>query len=230
MKILVIEDEKRIADSIRKGFELKSLVVDVAYDGQTGLDFALNEKYDVIVLDRMLPGFDGLYICQQLRKEKNHTPILMLTAKTEVVDRVEGLDNGADDYLGKPFSFIELLARVRALARRPSQVENSSLLSEDSLTLNTKTYEVSRTGQLVSLSKKEFSLLEFLLRNKGQVFTKEQLTERVWSFESDILPNTAQVYLGYLRNKIDKDFPKEKPLINTSRGFGYRFGISEKKR
>lgn len=223
MKILIIEDEEKIANSIKKGLELKSNVVDVAYDGLDGLDFALNEEYDVIILDRMLPSFDGVQVCQKLRNEGNNTPILMLTAKTEIIDRVDGLDAGADDYLGKPFAFVELLARLKALARRPKKMISTKLV-EDNLALDTKNYEVVRAGEIINLSKKEFTLLEFLMRNAGTVFTKEQLTERVWEFDSDVLPNTAQVYLGYLRSKIDKAFPKEKKLINTVRGFGYRFG------
>ncbi|MBT4123848.1 MAG: response regulator transcription factor [Candidatus Pacebacteria bacterium] len=223
MKILVIEDDQHIADYLKKGLELKSHVVDVVYDGLSGFDLASSEKYDVIILDRMLPGLDGVQLCHKLREEKNTTPILMLTAKTEVSDRVDGLDAGADDYLGKPFAFVELLARIKALSRRPKNVTGTKLI-EDTLSLDTKNYEVVRSGEIIDLSKKEFSLLEFLMRNSGQVFTKEQLTERVWSYESDVLPNTAQVYLGYLRTKIDKNFPKEKQLINTVRGFGYRLG------
>lgn len=184
---------------------------------------ASNEHYDVIILDRMLPSLDGVQICQKLRAEKNSTPILMLTAKTEVTDRVTGLDAGADDYLGKPFAFVELLARIKALVRRPSQTL-STKFTEGSLSLDTQTYEVIRAGELVQLSKKEFAFLEFLFRHKGQIMTKEQLAERVWSYESDVLPNTAQVYLGYIREKIDAQFPKEAPLIHTVRGFGYRFG------
>ena len=223
MKILVIEDDQHIEDYLKKGLELKSHVVDVVYDGLSGFDLASSEKYDVIILDRMLPGLDGVQLCHKLREEKNTTPILMLTAKTEVSDRVDGLDAGADDYLGKPFAFVELLARIKALSRRPKNVTGTKLI-EDTLSLDTKNYEVVRSGEIIDLSKKEFSLLEFLMRNSGQVFTKEQLTERVWSYESDVLPNTAQVYLGYLRTKIDKNFPKEKQLINTVRGFGYRLG------
>lgn len=226
MKILVIEDEHKIAASIKKGLELKANVVDVAYDGLVGLDFALNETYDVIILDRMLPDLDGVQVCQRLRREGNHTPVLLLTAKTEISDRVDGLDAGADDYLGKPFAFVELLARVKALARRPKQLI-STKLTVDNLVLDTKNYEVVRAGEIINLSKKEFALLEFLMKNEGSIFTKEQLTERVWEFESDVMPNTAQVYLAYLRNKIDRAFPTEKQLIQTVRGFGYRLGAKQ---
>lgn len=224
MKILVVEDEHRIASYIKRGLEVKSYVVDIAYDGEQGFDLASEEKYDVIILDRMLPGMSGIEICRQIRKEGNHTPVLMLTAKTQVEDRVDGLEAGADDYLGKPFAFSELLARIRALSRRPRQQVND-VLTTDSLQLNMKSFQVKRAGKVVPLSKKEFALLEFLMRHEGQVLSKDQLTEQVWSYESDVLPNTAQVYIGYLRNKIDRNFPKEKSLIHTVRGFGYKFGV-----
>ncbi|MCA9392022.1 response regulator transcription factor [candidate division WWE3 bacterium] len=221
MKILVVEDDEHIAKNLKKGLELKSHVVDVALDGEDGYDFAQSEDYDVIILDRMLPGMDGMEICKKLREDEIKTPILMLTAKTTVDDRVDGLNIGADDYLGKPFAFEELLARVNALARRPNETLQS-VLKVDDLTLNPSTYEVKRGNTVLDLSKKEYSLLEFLIRNEGIVFTKEQLTERVWEFESDVLPNTAQVYIGYLRNKVDRAFPKKKELIQTVRGFGYK--------
>lgn len=227
MKLLVVEDEHRIADSLKKGLEMKSHVVDVAYDGEEGFALAAHEQYDVIVLDRMLPGMEGMEICSELRKRDVHTPILMLTAKTQVEDRVEGLDSGADDYLGKPFAFSELLARIHALARRPVHTLPEVLTVAD-LELNTRTYEVKRNGHSVDLSKKEYALLEFLLRNKGKVFTKDQLTEQVWAFDSDVLANTAQVYIGYLRNKIDKAFADRPPLIHTVRGFGYTLDDREK--
>src|SRR3989344_3357648 len=221
MKILVVEDEHRIASYIKKGLELKSNVVDVAHDGQEGYDLASSEGYDVIILDRMLPRMDGVSICKNLRSEGIHTPILMLTAKVEVAERVEGLDAGADDYLPKPFAFAELLSRVRALARRPKQLEQTVLAVGD-LKLNTINYEVVRAGIKIDLSKKELALLEFLLRHKGKIMSAEQIIEQVWSYDSEALHNTAQVYIGYLRNKIDKAFPKAKRLIQTVRGFGYK--------
>ena len=193
----------------------------MAYDGEDGYELASGEKYDVIILDRMLPGMDGMQICKKLRSESNHTPILMLTAKTQVDDRVDGLEAGADDYLGKPFAFVELLARVKALARRPRQT-NGYLLQLENLTLDTKTYEVERDNKRIRLSRKEYALLEFLMRHPGQIFSKDQLTEQVWNYDADVLGNTAQVYIGYLRNKIDRPFPKSKPLIQTVRGFGYK--------
>lgn len=224
MKILVIEDEKRVAQYIKKGLELRAHTVDLAYDGEDGLDFALSEPYEIIILDRMLPKTSGIEVCQQLRELNNHTPVLMLTAKTDVQDRVEGLSAGADDYLGKPFSFVELLARINALARRPVKIASTEKLEEDSLILDTISLQVTRAKKAIELSKREFALLEFLMRHPNQVLSKEQITQQVWSYESDVLPNTAQVYLGYLRKKIDQAFPEEAPLIHTVRGFGYKFG------
>jgi two-component system OmpR family response regulator len=222
MKLLVIEDEHRIATYIKKGLEMKSHVVDLAYDGEAGYDLASSEKYDVIILDRMLPKLDGVAVILKLREENNHVPILLLTAKTDVEDRVEGLEAGADDYLGKPFAFTELLARVRALGRRPKARESSIITIAD-LTIDTSNFQVSRAKQPINLSKKEFTLLEFLARHHGQVLTIDQITQQVWEYDSDVLPNTAQVYIGYLRKKIDQPF-KSAPLIKTVRGFGYQFG------
>ncbi len=222
MKVLVVEDEHRIATYIKKGLELKSHVVDVAYDGEAGYDLATSEGYDVVILDRMLPKLNGVAIIKRLRAENNHVPILLLTAKTQVEDRVEGLEAGADDYLGKPFAFTELLARVRALGRRP-KARTSTFIQIADLTIDTANFQVSRAKQPIPLSKKEFSLLEFLARHKGQVLNIDQITQQVWEYDSDVLPNTAQVYIGYLRKKIDQPF-KSSPLIKTIRGFGYQFG------
>lgn len=223
MKILVVEDEQRIAMALKRGLELKSHTVDVALDGEEGYGLASTEPYDVIILDQMLPKRNGLEICKQLRVDSVHTPILMLTAKTEINDRVAGLDAGADDYLAKPFAFEELHARIRALVRRPQQ-SVMNVIQVGSLILNLQNYTVSRSGVPIDLSKKEFALLEFFMRHPNQVFSKEQLTEQVWSFDSDVLPNTAQVYIGYLRAKIDGPFDNEPPLFRTVRGFGYTFG------
>lgn len=221
MKILVIEDEIKIATYIKKGLEMQSMTVDIAIDGQEGLDLALSEKYNVIVLDRMLPKLNGIQVIKKMRVQKNYTPVLMLTAKTQVDDRVEGLQMGADDYLGKPFAFSELIARIKALGRRPERMLPKILQIKD-LQLNTNDYSVTRSGHPISLSKKEFTLLEFLMLHPGQVMSASQLTEQVWSYDSDVLPNTAQVYIGYLRKKIDKNFPKLPPLITTVNGFGYK--------
>jgi DNA-binding response OmpR family regulator len=223
VKILIVEDEHKIANLIKQGLEQERLVVDVAYDGTSGYDLAFSERYDVIVLDRLLPGMDGLTICQKLREEKNHTPIIMLTAKGQISDKVEGLNSGADDYLTKPFAFEELLARIQALGRRPHDSLNAEL-RVGGLTLNVNTYEVKRDGELIALSAKEFSLLECLMRHPNKTLTKEQIINYVWNYDSDILPNTVEVFIGYLRNKIDKPFKNKKSLIYTARGFGYRIG------
>ncbi len=224
MRILVIEDEHKIANSIKKGLELESFAVDVAYDGDAGYDLASTEPYDVILLDLMLPGMNGTDICVELRKNKIHTPILMLTAKGEVEDRVSGLNTGADDYLVKPFAFEELVARIKALTRRPKEAKQTTLVLAD-LVVNMMNYEVKRGHTVVELTKKEFALLTYLMRHPGQTMTKEQIMESVWSYEADILPNTVEVYMGYLRNKIDKAFPQSTPLIHTVRGFGYKMSI-----
>lgn len=227
MRILVVEDEHKIANSIRRGLEQESYAVDVAYDGQEGYDLASSEdSYDLIILDRMLPGMEGVEIAKKLRAEGIHTPILILTARGQVSDRVEGLDAGADDYLAKPFAFEELLARVRALTRRPKKSLNT-VLSSDGLSLDTSSFAVKREGIEIILSSKEYALLEYLLRHKGRIMTKDQIINHVWNYDSDVLPNTVEVYIGYLRNKIDRPFPKSVGLISTIRGFGYRIGKAE---
>ncbi len=223
MKILLIEDEHKIANAIKIGLQQENFIVDVCYDGTTGFDMSSEDGYDVIILDRLLPGMDGVEICKRIRKNNNHIPILMLTAKGQIADRVEGLNSGADDYLTKPFSFEELLARVKALSRRPQEIAQTTL-SVDSLTLNTETFEVTRGGKQIKLSAKEFALLEYLLKNSGKIVTKNQIISHVWSYDANILPNTLEVFIGYLRTKIDRNFPKEKPLLKTARGFGYRIG------
>lgn len=223
MRILVVEDEHRIANAIKKGLEQERYAVDVVYNGTDGFDLASTEDYDLIILDLMLPGIDGLTICKELRKKHLHTPILILTAKGQIQDKVEGLDSGADDYLTKPFSFEELLARVRALIRRPKNSLGTVLTVAD-LQLDTKSYEVKRDGKIIQLSSKEFSLLEYLLRHSNQILTKEQIISHVWDYEADILPNTVEVYIRNLRNKIDRPFKNKKPLIQTVRGFGYKIG------
>lgn len=218
MRILVIEDEHKIANSIKKGLEIEGYAVDVAYDGTSGFDLASSEDYDVITLDLLLPGMNGVEICKKLRAEGIHTPILMLTAKGQIEDKVEGLNSGADDYLPKPFAFEELLARIKALSRRPKNSQPQKLQVGD-LTLDSTTYEVKRGNKDINLSKKEFSLLEYLMRHPGQILTKEQLINHVWNYDADVLPNTVEVYVGYLRKKIDKQKAK---LLHTIRGFGYK--------
>jgi DNA-binding response OmpR family regulator len=222
MRVLVIEDEHKIANAIKRGLELETYAVDVSYDGDEGLRTALADEYDLIILDRMLPGsIDGLEICKQLRSEGMHTPILMLTAKDQIRDRVSGLNAGADDYLVKPFAFEELLARMRALLRRP-QDTNGTVLKVNDLSLNPVTYEVKRGSTSIQLSRREFALLEYLMRNPGRIIPKETIINHVWNFDADILPNTVEVYMGYLRNKIDKPFKAS--LLQTARGFGYKLG------
>ncbi|MFA6082338.1 MAG: response regulator transcription factor [Patescibacteria group bacterium] len=223
MRILVIEDDYKIAGAIKKGLEQESYAVDVAYDGKDGLGSAMTISYDLIVLDRMLPEVDGIKICMAMREEKKKTPIIMLTAKDRVQDRVEGLNAGADDYLVKPFAFEELLARARALMRRPADIKQNVLEVQD-LALDTVNFTVTRDGKNIELSNKEFALLEFLMRNAGRIQTKNNIIDHVWDYDADILPNTVEVFIGYLRNKIDKPFAKKPALINTVRGFGYRIG------
>lgn len=222
MRILIIEDEHKIAQSIKQGLEQEKYAVDVAYTGTQGYDLASSESFDLLILDRLLPEMDGVTLCKRLRKEQIHTPILFLTAKGQLEDKVEGLDAGADDYLVKPFAFEELLARIRALIRRPKASLNTTLSIED-LELNTKSFTVKRGKTIIQLSNKEFVLLEYLMRHPQQILTKEQIITHVWNYEANILPNTVEVYIGYLRNKIDKPFPHN-PLIHTVRGFGYKIG------
>ena len=221
MRILVIEDDHKIANAIKKGLEQESYAVDVSYDGKERLGSVLLKKYDLLILDRTLPSMDGIKICQMLRREKNNIPILILTAKDKLRDKIEGLNAGADDYLVKPFAFEELLARVRALLRRPEKALDDVLKVGD-LELNRATFEVKRSGQKIELSGKEFALLEYLMRNPGRILTKDNIMAHVWDYDADILPNTVEVYIGYLRNKVDKSFPHEPQLIKTSRGFGYK--------
>jgi DNA-binding response OmpR family regulator len=222
MRILVVEDEPKIAQAIKRGLEIKGYAVDAVYDADTGLSHASDPDYDLIVLDRMLPGsMDGTELCKRLRENEISTPILMLTARGTIGDRVEGLNSGADDYLVKPFSFDELTARVKALLRRPP-VQVGTKLTLSNLSLDTNNYEVARDGQTLKLSHKEFALLEYFMHHQGQVITKDMIINHVWDQDADILPNTIEVYVGYLRNKIDRPFPKSPPLLHTLRGFGYK--------
>lgn len=216
MRILVVEDEHRIANNIKTGLEQENYAVDVAYDGVSGYDLAATEDYDLIILDLMLPGKSGWEICHALRAEKIQTPILMLTAKSQVEDKVTGLDSGADDYLTKPFAFEELLARLRALVRRPQRAEES-LLSFKDLSLDPKNLVAKRTGKTLPLSRKEFAVLEYLLRNQSRVVTKEKIVAHVWDYDADILPNTVEVNIKNLRRKLGQP-----EIISTVRGFGYQ--------
>lgn len=222
MKILIVEDEHLIANALKKGLEQEHYTVDLAFDGQNGFDLASSGDYDLVLLDLMLPKMDGIEICTKLRQEQNHVPILMLTAKSQIEDKIKGLNCGADDYLTKPFAFEELLARIRALSRRPQKTA-TEIITVGDLSLNLSNYEITRQKKSISLSSKEYSLLECLMRHANKILTKNQLIQHVWSYESDILPNTVEVYIRNLRQKIDKDFKIK--LIKTIRGFGYK--ISE---
>lgn len=217
MRILVVEDEHKIASSIKKGLEQESYAVDVAFNGTEGYDLIATESYDLIILDILLPGISGIELTKKLRSEQIHIPILMLTAKGQVVDKVEGLDAGADDYLTKPFAFEELLARIRSLLRRPKDSVGATLHCAD-LTLNTSTYQVQRGKKSINVSMKEYALLEYLMRHPNQILTKDQIISHIWDYDADVLPNTVEVYIGYLRKKIGND------LIHTVRGFGYKIG------
>jgi DNA-binding response OmpR family regulator len=222
MRILVIEDEIKIARAIKDGLEQDYYAVDMAHDGESGLNTALNDEYDLIILDVMLPKIDGFEVCKKLREAADHAPILMLTAKGQDHDIVQGLNSGADDYLAKPFAFEVLAARVKALLRRPHDDLGEVLRASD-LTLNTISKEVKRGSQRINLSAKEYALLEYLLRNEDRVLSKNNIITHVWDFDADILPNTVEVFIAYLRAKVDKPF-KRPELIHTVRGFGYRLG------
>jgi DNA-binding response OmpR family regulator len=223
MRILVVEDEHRIATAIKQGLEQERYVVDLAFDGQTGYDLAAAEDYDLIILDIMLPFMSGIEICRKLRAQQLHTPVLFLTAKTQIKDKVDGLDIGGDDYLTKPFSFEELLARIRALSRRPKNA-HTPLLQVVDLTLDPASYQVKRDNQLIKLSHKEYTLLEYMMRHANQILTKEQIINHVWDYDADILPNTVEVYIKNLRRKIDIPFKSSPMLLHTIRGFGYKLG------
>jgi two-component system, OmpR family, response regulator len=224
MRILLVEDEHKIARALKKALEQEKYAVDVAYDGDEGHAMATTEPYDAAIIDRMLPGdHDGLDIVRAMREQKVHTPVLLLTALGSIKDRTDGLDTGADDYLVKPFALEELLARVRALLRRPKE-QQSTLLTAGDLTLNTVTFEVARAEKPIQLTSKEFALLEYLMRNQGRPLPKETIIAHVWDYDADILPNTVEVYIKYLRAKIDQPF--KTPLIHTVRGFGYKLQAS----
>lgn len=220
MRVLIVEDEHKIARALKKVLEQETYAVDVAYDGDEGYAMATTEPYDIAIIDRMIPGdYDGIAIVRAMREQKKHTPVLFLSALGSVSERTAGLDAGADDYLVKPFALEELLARVRALLRRPTE-QQSSILTAGDLSLNTLTYSVERAGKPIQLTSKEFALLEYMLRNQGRPLSKEVIISHVWDYDADILPNTVEVYVKYLRNKIDAPF--DKPLIHTVRGFGYK--------
>ena len=219
MRILVVEDEDRIAEFVRNGLSEHGYAVDVARDGGEALDWADIADFDVIILDVMLPVRDGVAVCKTLRTRGLRTPILMLTARDAVEDRVLGLDSGADDYLVKPFAFAELVARLRALTRREPQVRSPVLRLGD-LVLDSTTREVTRGGRLVDVTTKEYTLLEYLMRNPNQVLTRTMIAEHVWNYDFDNVTNVIDVHVRNLRRKIDDPFPAK--LIHTARGAGYR--------
>lgn len=225
MKILVIEDEQQVAGFIKQGLEEQSLNVDVAYDGNIGERLALSRDYDVILLDIVIPGINGFDLCKILKKEKPATPILMLTTLGTTADKVTGFDSGADDYLLKPFEFEELIARLKALARRPSMSTTtySHILRYEDLRLDTAKKVAYRHDQMIKLSAKEFALLEFFLRNPGRVIARTELAEKIWDLRFNTGTNVVEVYINMLRNKIDKDF--EPKLLHTRIGLGYVLGI-----
>lgn len=218
MRILVVDDEVKLATAIKRALEINHYAVDMVHTGSDALDMALGEEYDCILLDLMLPGIDGLTVCKKIREDGKSTPILMLTAKGQIADKVTGLDIGADDYLVKPFSFEELFARVRALVRRP-KTQAQSALTIRNLSLDPVSYTVTRGGKPISLSSKEFSILEYLLRNKNTVVSRDQLINHVWDYDADVLPNVVEVHIKHLRDKIDAPF--KTALIQTIRGKGY---------
>jgi heavy metal response regulator len=218
MRILVIEDEKKIADFIRRGLKEEGYAVDTAYDGEQGLFLAKTNEYDLILLDLMLPKLDGYGLFKQIRKEKVRSSVIMLTAKDAVKDRVAGLDLGADDYITKPFAFEELLARIRATLRKKEGAGSNTLEVED-LTLDLTTHKASRSGKEIMLTAKEYALLEYLMRNSGTVVTRTMISEHVWDINFDTFTNVIDVYINYLRKKIDTGHKKK--LIHTVRGRGY---------
>ena len=222
MRLLLIEDEKRLSDNIKKGLTEQGFAVDQAFDGDEGQYLAESEDYDLIILDIMLPKRDGLEVCKNLRKKNIRTPILMLTAKTEIEDVASGLDIGADDYIKKPFSFVELRSRIQALLRR-SHNQNSTVLTVGDLELDPIKHTAIRSGKNISLTPKEFSVLEFLLRHKNEVVTRTMIIEHVWDYNFEGMSNIVDVFVATLRRKIDKG--AEVKLLTTLHGVGYRIGV-----
>jgi heavy metal response regulator len=218
MRILIVEDEKKVARFIQQGLEEEHYAVDVAQDGERGAGMAETQAYDLVILDVMLPGMNGIEVTRRLRAKAITAPILMLTAKTATEDKVAGLDSGADDYLTKPFAFAELLARVRSLLRRGS-LEKSAVLSIADLELDTITHKARRGSRAIDLTAKEYALLEYFLRNKDRVLSRTIISEHIWDYNFDTGTNLIDVYISHLRNKIDSGF--ERKLIHTVRGVGY---------
>jgi two-component system, OmpR family, response regulator len=227
MRILIVEDERKIAKALKKALEQEHYAVDMSYNGDDGYAMATTEPYDAMIIDRMLPGdYDGIDIISALREQSISTPVLLLTALGSTEDKTHGLDSGADDYLVKPYALDELLARVRALLRRP-QDQQSTILDADDLSLDTSKRSVRRGNKEIKLTSKEYGLLEYLLRNKNRPLSKSTIMQHVWDYDADILPNTIEVYIKYLRAKIDKPFNR-RSLIKTVRGFGYKIEEDDK--
>jgi heavy metal response regulator len=224
MHILLVEDEKKVASFIQRGLEAERYTIDVAYDGESGLARVFDGDYDLLILDVMLPKRDGLSVLQEVRHHKLHLPVLLLTARDTVADKVAGLDRGADDYLTKPFAFEELLARVRALLRRGAPMPTPVLTLVD-LQLDLVTRQVIRAGKRIELTAKEFALLEFFLRHSGRVLSRTLIAQHVWGVDFDTFTNVIDVYVNYLRKKIDTDF--EPKLLHTVRGAGYVLKVPE---
>jgi len=218
VRVLLVEDQTKLARAVRRGLQQEGYAVDVAATGDDGLHLATEVDYDAVVLDVMLPGLDGFEVCRRMRVQGRWAPVLMLTARDGVADRVTGLDVGADDYLIKPFALRELLARLRALVRRGAG-ERPAVLTVGSLRLDPAAHTVSRDGQPVELSAREFALLEFFMRHPGEVVTRTQVLEHVWDFNYEGLSNVVDVYVGYLRRKLEQPFGR--PLLRTVRGVGY---------
>jgi len=221
VRVLVVEDEVKMARAIRRGLEAEGYSVDVAGEGEDALHRATESEYDAVVLDVMLPGMDGFELCEALRKRGRWVPVLMLTARDAVEDRIRGLDVGADDYLVKPFAFGELLARLRALIRRGA-TERPTILEVKDVALDPAGHTVTRAGRPVALSAREFALLEFLMRHPGEVLSRSRILEHVWDYNYDGFSNVVDVYVGYLRRKLER--PHGRPFIRTVRGVGYAVG------
>jgi len=223
VRILVVEDEHKLAGVLKRGLEEQGYAIDVAYDGADGLALATTAPYDLLVLDVMLPGLDGFSLCKELRAQHRHMPVLMLTARDTVDDRVAGLDSGADDYLVKPFAFRELLARVRALLRREERSARDPILRVADLEIDTVSHEVRRGGKPIELTSKEYAILEYFARNPNRVLTRTQIAEHVWDFDFVSMSNVIDVYIGYLRRKLGDD--AEPRLLRTIRGTGYQLRV-----
>ena len=221
MRLLIVEDEKRIADFVARGLESAGYAVDVAPDGATALNLVHQTDYDLIILDMMLPDMDGLKVLEKVRNRKSSSPVLILSARSGVDDRVKGLELGADDYLTKPFAFVELLARVRVLLRRGQPMPERLVVAD--LTLDCIRRRVVRGTETIDLAPKEFSILEYLMRNKGRALSRTMIVEHVWDMDYDGLTNIVDVYIRHLRSKIDDDYPVK--LIHTVRGVGYMVAV-----